>query len=174
MTTSPQPAASPKKGGNPDPKREMLRHTVATLAYRGGKTLRGVPPGFGGFRIGAKTRTPIEILVHLGDLLEWALSLAEGWEYSPKPSDRSWEQETERFFAALAGFDVYLAGEGRLAAPPAALFQGPVADALTHVGQIALLRRMAEAPVRGENYFVADIKAGRVGADQAAARREFD
>ena len=157
-----------------DPKREMLRHTVATLAYRGGKTVRGAPDDFGALRIGEKTRTPVEILGHIGDLLEWALSLAEGAERWPQASVRSWEQEGERFFGGLERLDAYLASGKRLAVSPEELFQGPVADALTHIGQIAMLRRMAEAPVRGENYFLAEIKAGRVGPAQAAARREFD
>ena len=54
------------------------------------------------------------------------------------------------------------------------MFQGPIADALTHIGQIGMMRRMAGAPVRGENYFKADIAAGRVGAEQSAPRFEFD
>ena len=32
--------------------RAFLRHTVATLAYRGGKAIRDVPEGFGGFTSG--------------------------------------------------------------------------------------------------------------------------
>jgi len=67
----------------------------------------------------------------------------------------------------------HLASDKPLHAPVEKLFQGPVADALTHVGQIAVLRRLAGSPVKGENYFVADIAAGRVGADQAAPKREF-
>jgi len=140
-----------------------LRHTVATLAYRGGKVLRGVPPEFAGFRAGETTRTPAQILAHLGDLLDWALSLAEGrqaWHDSP-PLD--WEQGATRFFA---GAPLACSAEG--------LFQGPIADALTHVGQIALLRRLAGCPVRGENYLAAEITAGRVGPDQASPKREFE
>ncbi len=159
---------------DPDPKREFLRHTVATLAYRGGKAIRDVPDNFGQFRIGDTTRTPTEILGHIGDLLEWALSLAEGRQRWPEPSTRSWEQEMERFFGGLERFDLHLASEARLVASPEDLFQGPIADALEHVGQIAMQRRLAGAPVRGENYFMAEIKAGRVGPEQAAARREFD
>jgi hypothetical protein len=79
-----------------------------------------------------------------------------------------------RFFAALKEFDSYLASQAPLGFPSEKLFQGPVADALTHVGQIAILRRLAGAPVRGENYFKADITAGRVGAEQSGPRVEFD
>ena len=79
----------------------------------------------------------------------------------------------KRFHNALTALDAYLASEQPLHAPVEKLFQGPVADALTHVGQIAVLRRLVGAPVKGENYFVADITAGRVGADQAASKREF-
>jgi hypothetical protein len=158
----------------PDGGREMLRHTVATLAYRGGKAVRGAPEEFGAFAAGVGTRTPAEILAHVGDLLDWALWLARGeqrWQDSvPLP----WDEEVARFFEGLAAFDAYLASDAPLGCAAEKLFQGPVADALTHVGQITLLRRMAGAPVRGENYFKAEIVAGRVGAEQAAPRREFE
>jgi hypothetical protein len=154
--------------------RQLLRHTVATLAYRGGKTLRGAPEGFSGLRASETTRTPGQILAHLGDLLDWALSISQGKQEWRNSQQQSWEMDSQRFFAALAAFDAYLASGEPLGAPAEKLFQGPIADALTHVGQIAILRRMANAPVRAENYFRAEIVAGRVGPDQAAPRREFD
>ncbi len=157
-----------------DAKREMLRHTLATLAYRGNKAIRGVPGDFPRFRAGEKTRTPVEILAHVGDLLDWALAMASGQPKWRDTEPGSWERETGRFFAGLKAFDDYLASDAPLEAEAERLFQGPVADALTHVGQIAILRRLAAAPVRGENYFVADIAGGVVGPEQAAPRKEFD
>ncbi len=160
--------------GTHDGMRAMLRHTLATVAYRGGKALRGSPDGFGGFRARAGTRTPGEVLAHLGDLFDWALSLAQGshdWHDSA-PGD--WDADVGRFFAGLASFDALLASEQPLGCPCERLFQGPVADALAHIGQIAMLRRMAGAPIRGENYFKAEIAAGRIGPEQSPARREFD
>src|SRR5215217_4402415 len=121
----------------------MLRHTLATLAYRGGKALRGAPPEFAGFRASEGTRTPGEILAHLGDLLDWALSIADGaqrWQTTPV---QSWEEGSARFFAALEALDKRLATDEPLGCTPEKLFQGPIADALTHVGQLNLLRRMA-------------------------------
>ncbi len=162
-----EPAAS-------DSGRGLLRHTVATLAYRGGKALRGAPEGFGEFRISETTRTSGEILAHMGDLLDWALSLAGGRREWHDSAPLPWEGEVTRFFAALEAFDRYLASDAPLHASAEKLFQGPIADALTHVGQIATRRRLAGVPVRGENYFLADIVAGRVGAEQSAPRREFD
>ena len=158
----------------PDSKLHMLRHTVATLAYRGGKALRGAPAGFSEFRPAAGTRTPREILAHVCDLFDWAVKMADGvHEWRPQPA-RSWEEDTARFFAALEAFDRRLGSGAPLGFDAEHLFQGPVADALTHVGQIAMLRRMAGAPVKGENYVRAQIAAGRVGADQAAPVFEFD
>jgi hypothetical protein len=154
--------------------REMLRHTVATLAYRGGKALRGAPDGFATFRAGETTRMPGEILAHVGDLLDWALRLARGSQEFHESEALDWTSGTDRFFAGLAALDAYLASEQPLGYPASKLFQGPVADALTHIGQISMLRRMAGAPVRGENYFRAEIVAGRVGNEQPAPRREFD
>ena len=157
-----------------DPKRNLLRHTLATLAYRAGKTLRGTPETLATFRAAEKTRTPAEILAHMGDLLDWALSLAKGKEKWCDSQPLPWPEEVARFFAALAALDVYLASSEPLCAPVEKLFQGPVADALTHTGQIAMLRRLAGAPVKGENYSRANITPGRVGPDQPAPVGEFD
>jgi hypothetical protein len=157
-----------------DDARTLLRHTLATLAYRAGKTLRGAPPAFAEFRAASGTRSAGETLAHMGDLLDWGLHLAQGhhvWRDSPP---RAWEEEVARFFAALRAFDDFLATEERLGFLPGRLFQGPVADALWHTGQLALLRRLAGVPIRGENYFKADIAPGRVGPEQSPPVREFD
>lgn len=153
--------------------REWLRHCLATLAYRAAKTVRGAPPGFAGSQLAEPSAmTPGRILTHMGDLMEWALSMAQGRQAWRDSTPRAWETEVERFFGALGAFDAYLASAEPLQAPAARLFQGPIADALTHVGQLATRRRLAGAPVRGENYFVADITIGRVGLDQAPPVRE--
>jgi hypothetical protein len=157
-----------------DPSREMLRHTLATLAYRGGKAVRHAAATFGDFRGGEGVRTPVQILAHIGDLMDWGLSIAKGQQAWRNSQPWPWNQEVDRFFAALQAFDDFLASSQPLGAPVEKLFQGPVADALTHVGQIAMLRRMAGGPVRGENYFVAEMAAGRVGPEQTAPKREFD
>lgn len=154
----------------------LLRHTLATLAYRAGKVLRDASDSFAGFRSGDSTRTPAEILAHMGDLLDWAWWMTRG-EHRWRPADpQPWADEVERFFSALERLDAALAQPADVGAgfPAEKIFQGPIADSLTHVGQLAMLRRMAGAPVRGENYFKAEIEAGRVGQDQAAPRYEFD
>ena len=157
-----------------DMKRQLLRHTLATLAYRGAKVISNAPDNFGTFRVHETTRTPGEILAHIGDLLDWALRTSQGEYVYRGSSPLPWEEESSRFFAALKALDSYLASDAPLGYPAEKIFQGPIADALTHVGQIALLRRMAGTPVRGESYFRAEIEAGRVGADQSAKRVEFD
>ena len=157
-----------------DSGRELLRHTLATLAYRGGKAVRDVSVDFPAFRAGDRGRTPLEILAHIGDLLDWGLTIAKGKQAWNNPKPQAWNQEVERFFGGLNEFDQYLASAKTLACTPEQLFQGPIADALTHVGQIAMLRRLAGTPMRGENYFKADIAAGRVGAEQSSPRFEFD
>jgi hypothetical protein len=157
----------------PDDGRALLRHTLATLAYRGGKAIRDAPNGFSDFRVAETSRTPGQILAHIGDLMDWGLSLAEGAQRWQDSTPLPWPEESQRFFNALRKFDERLASAAPLACPPEQLFQGPVADSLTHVGQIAMLRRIAGAPIKGENYFKADIVSGRVGAEQTAPRREF-
>jgi hypothetical protein len=156
-----------------DPKRELLRHIVATLAYRGAKAVRDAPESFASFKAVETTRTPVQILTHIGDLLDWVLSMAKGAETWDNAESKPWPQEIERFHAALARFDEFLASDQELAVPCERLFQGAIADALTHVGQLTILRRIADAPIKGENYSVAKIEAGRVGADQEKPQREF-
>jgi hypothetical protein len=157
-----------------DEKMLFLRHTLATLAYRGAKALRGAPREFATFQAGPRTRTPSQILAHLGDLLDWGLTLANGKEAWHNSPPLEWETGVERFFRALEALEARLASGAELGAAPEKLFQGPIADALTHVGQIAMLRRLAGSPVRAENYLLAKIAAGGVGAEQAAAVFEFD
>jgi hypothetical protein len=153
--------------------RALLRHSLATLAYRGGKTLCGAPAGFADFRVGEKTRTPGQILAHIGDLFFWALSKARGQERWHNSDPLLWDEGVERFFASLQALDAYLASSEPLACSAETLFQAPIADALTHIGQIAMLRGLAGAPVRGENYAQADIVAGRVGPGQTPPKFEF-
>ena len=153
--------------------RALLRHTLATLAYRGAKAIRNPGPAFAEHGSPETSRTPGKILAHMGDLMDWALSMADGRREWHDSAPLAWEKECERFFAALKKFDDYLESEKPLQAPAEKLFQGPIADALTHVGQIAMLRRMAGVPMKGENYFVAEMTVGRVGADQATPRKEF-
>lgn len=151
-----------------------LRHILATLVYRAAKTLRGAPPEFSAFRPAAGSRSASEILAHIGDLVDWALSQARGQEKWQNSQPQTWTADTDRFFAAATALDQFLASGEALHADPGKLFQGALADALTHVGQIAMLRRLAGAPVRGENYSKAKIEAGRTGADQNQPIREFD
>ena len=153
--------------------RALLRHTVATLVYRGAKALRDAGPKFAHYGAPDTSRTPAKILAHMGDLMDWALSMADGSPQWRDSTPLAWGKECERFFAALKKFDDYLASERPLQAPAEKLFQGPIADALTHVGQLAMLRRMAGVPMKGENYYVAEITVGRVDPDQAAPRKEF-
>jgi hypothetical protein len=145
---------------------EMMRHAVATLAYRAAKATRDVNSDFAGFRAGPESRTPVEILAHMGDLFDWALSMADGapvWRESPP---LPWEQERERFFAALTRFDARLAALEPPRCDIERLFQGPVSDALTHTGQIAFLRGLSGSHVKGESYNHADILIGRTGTQQ--------
>jgi hypothetical protein len=154
--------------------REYLRHALATLAYRGGKALRGAPEGFGAFKASATSRTPAQILAHVCDLLDWALSQVRGQEAWHDSAPGAWDDDVRRFHAGLKALDDELSNGQTLGRPWTHIFQGAIADAFTHIGQINFLRRLAGAPVKGENYSRADIVRGRVGAEQGAPKREFD
>lgn len=154
-----------------DEKRELLRHALATVAYRAARALEGAPEHFAGFA--GAGRMPVQILAHMGDLFDWALTAAVGEERWQTAQPRAWAEEQQRFFAALTSFDAFLVSDAPLHAPAERLLQGPVADALTHVGQLAMLRRLSGSPTSGENFYVAAIRAGQTGAAQPAAVQPF-
>ena len=149
----------------------LLRHTVATLAYRAAKVVRDAPPEFAEYD--GAGRTPIQILAHMGDLFDWALGMADGRHEWHNSKPLAWDDEVARFFGTLEKFDRRLATGAPLGVSQEQLFQGPVADALTHTGQLAMLRRLGGCKITGENYFVAQVAVGRVGAEQARPVQEF-
>jgi hypothetical protein len=154
--------------------RPFLRHTLATLAYRAAKVLGDVPEGFAHSRVSPTTRTPLQILTHMCDLMEWGERMAHGerrWQHAPC---EDWDEALARFFAGLEALDTALVDTSADPAAEEAIFQGPVADALTHVGQLALLRGIAGVPVQPESYARALIRVGVVGLSQPAERVEFD
>ena len=152
----------------------LLRHLVATLAYRSAKVLRDVPEGFATFEFSAGRRTPIQIVAHLGDLMTWACYLVDGEYRWAAEGSNDWETEVRRFFDRLAQLEQRLARVDQPGHPAEILIQGPLADALTHVGQLSMLRGAAGSPVRPESYAKAEIVIGRVGPEQAPAGKEFD
>ena len=152
----------------------MLRHAVATLSYRRGAAVGDAPAVFAELALSREATPASELLGHIADLFDWALSISENRQAYKVGDCESWESTADRFFASVAAFDAFLGSEAEIAAPVERLFQGPVADALTHTGQLTMMRHIAGLPVRGENYFVAEIQSGSVGPNQAPARYEFD
>lgn len=152
---------------------ELLRHTLATLAYRASKCLRDAPEGFASFEAGPRVRTPVQIVAHMGDLFEWAISLAQGKQRWQSSTPLPWSEEVDRFFRTLKAFDDFLEYDAP-ACPPEKLFQGPIADAIAHTGQIAMLRRLAGWPIKGENYYRANIQTGATTAAQPSPVFEFE
>jgi hypothetical protein len=155
-------------------KRELLRHTVATLAYRAEKVLRDAPASFGEMRLSPSSRAALEIVSHLGDLMDWGERMTRGeYQWEPRPAGE-WGAACERFFRSVKALDDALAEARFDRYPPEMIFQGPIADALTHVGQLSIMRGVAGAAVRPESYAKAEIQAGRVGREQSSIRKEFD
>ena len=145
-----------------DLKRELLRHLVATLAFRGGIAISDAPENFSEFRADETTRTAGEILAHIGDLIQGSLYLMKGEFVYLQSPPQLWAEDVKRFFTAVEEFDLYLASDAPLAQPIEKILQGPIADALTHVGQIVMLRRLAGKPIRAESYFTVEIVAGEI------------
>ena len=142
---------------------------VATVAYRGGVAVVDAPEGFAEVRVHETTRTPGEILAHIGDLLEGSLYLLKGEMVYPMSTPLPWKEEVTRFFSAIKNLDSYLASDAPLALPVEKLVQGPIGDALTHVGQIVILRRMSGNPIRPAAYFTAEIVPGEVNEETFSA-----
>jgi len=156
--------------------RRLMRHLLATLAYRTGKAVRVADESFAEFKVDAESRSPVDILAHMGDLMDWALSVAMGqrkWQGSkPLP----WDDEITRFFRTTQKLDDYLDSGLPMGVDPATILQGGMADALTHAGQLAMLRRLAGHRMKSENYSRADIQPGRVGLEQTPPdpKHEFE
>ena len=143
-----------------DEKRALLRHSVAVAAYRANAALQITSPAFANFRASDHTRTPHQILVHMCDLYDWALWMAKSHSVWNNTTPTSWHADIARFYAALSAFDEYLASGASLMWSAERLLAGPIADSLTHIGQIAMLRGLFGEPVKGANYAKADIVAG--------------
>jgi len=150
----------------------LLRHTLATLAYRLGKVVRDAPEGFTTYPDG-DTQCAGKVLAHIGDLMDWAVSLVDGAQKWNDSKPLTWADEVARVFKAIETFDQRLEQTGAGASSEERLFQGPIADALTHTGQLAMMRRLAGCKMKGENYHKADIVVGRVSLDQTPPRQEF-
>jgi len=143
-----------------DSKREALRHLLATVAYRGTLAIADAPQNFAEFRVHSEVRTPGELLAHIGDLLEGSLYLSKGELVYLTSAPLPWNEEVARFSSVVKQLDAYLASESIIACPVEKLIQGPIGDALTHVGQIVMLRRIAGTPVQPGGYFEAEIVPG--------------
>src|SRR5215471_17424152 len=153
---------------------ELLRHTLATLSYRSAKTMRSAPDSFAGFKPGPTSKTPLQIVAHMGDLFDWALTMLDGrWKWH-NSTPLSWRDECERFFRTLKQFDTAVASGQPIKTDLTKIFSGPIADALTHTGQLATLRRLAGCPMKGESYAQADIVIGRIGLEQTPANPQFE
>ncbi|MCH8822028.1 MAG: hypothetical protein IH984_00845 [Planctomycetes bacterium] len=150
----------------------FLRHMLAVIAYRGGKVLRHAPDGFGITRVREDTRSAVEILSHINDTLQWGLTAVQGKQEWQEQAHGEWPAQVDRFFDVLKRFDEALKSTDELPCSAERLIAGPLADSLTHIGQLSTLRKLAGSAVLGENYFVADIEIGKVGRDQAAPKRE--
>ena len=149
-----------------DDKRAMLCHFLASIAYRTQKAVRNAPMDFNSFAAGSDVRTPVELVRHMTSVLGYARTFFVGGKYSPEPLPDI-EAELERFHEVISDLAENIrSGSKFLNTTPERLLQGPLADAMTHAGQLAMLRRLAGHPVPPENFILADIDAGRLGKDQ--------
>lgn len=154
-----------------DEKREMLRHFLAALAYRTQKALRDAPPGFASFCAGGKVRTPLELVRHMDSLLGYARAYCVGGSYHP-PKLTDFQETIAHFHEVLADLARHLAEGTEFRGITAEQFlQGPFSDAMTHAGQLAMLRRLAGSPVPPENFIFAEVRATNLGPDQPLPAR---
>lgn len=155
-----------------DRDRALLRHFLAAIAYRTQKALRGAPESFAGFSAGQRVRTPVEIVRHMASLMGYTRTLFVGGSYPVNPEPLpSFKDEIARFHEMVQAVGELLSSDTPLSISTEQLLQGPFADVMTHVGQLAMLRRLADAPVPPENFIYADIRSDRLGPDQAPPAR---
>lgn len=145
--------------------RELLRHFLAALAYRTQKALRGAPSGFGEFRVSPDVRNPRELVKHMTSVLGYARTFFIGGEYRPA-SLATLDDEAERFHVMLESLSGHFSTGDFARMTPERFLQGPLSDAMSHAGQLAMLRRLFDAPVPPENFIMADIQADNVSAHQ--------
>jgi len=153
-----------------DRDRELLRHVLAAIAYRTQKALRDAPEHYASFSAGNRVRTPTELVRHMAGLMGYVRTFFEGGSYRPEPLP-TLQEEVDRFHGLLEVVGKLLATGAPCSLSTEQLLQGPFADTLTHVGQLAMLRRLADSPVAPENFIYADIRADRLQADQPPPAR---
>ena len=153
-----------------DRDRELLRHFLAAIAYRTQKALRDAPEHYATFSAGHRARTPTELIRHMTSLMGYVRTFFEGGTYKPDPLP-AFEQEVERLHGMIEQVGELLASGAKCSITTEQLLQGPFADAMTHVGQLAMLRRLADTPIAPENFIHADIRADRLHADQPRPAR---
>ena len=148
----------------------LLRHFLAAIAYRTAKALRDAPAPYEEFQPGHRARTPRQLVRHMSGVLSYAIGLLS--EPRGVLTDcATYSAEADRFFDTLRELGDLVRRTANLADTTAEqLLQGPLADAMAHAGQLALLRRLSGSPIPPENFFVAAIDADRLGQDQVAAR----
>lgn len=155
-----------------DRDRQLLRHFLAAIAYRTQKALRDAPEPYPVFSAGNRARTPVELIRHMTSLMGYVRTFFVGGSYPVKPDPLpTFKEEVARFHEMLESVGALLASEEKCTLTPEQLLQGPFADTMTHVGQLAMLRRLADAPVAPENFIYADIRAERLSADQPPPAR---
>lgn len=149
-----------------DDKRIMLRHFLAALAYRTQKALRDAPPDYGSFRATPKSRTPQELVRHMDSVLGYSRTFLIGGPYQA-PELPSFTDTVLHFHEILEDVARHLEIGTEFREITAEIFlQGPFSDAMTHAGQLAMLRRLADSPVPPENFIYADISPSNLGPDQ--------
>lgn len=156
----------PHAMATPDARTELLRHLVATIAFRATVALRDFPEAATDTAPADGGRTPRALLAHLADVMQWSALLVRGAGRPRRTSDEVWGAAADRFYRGLAELDAALADGASPALDVDALVHGPLADALTHVGQLLLLRRLAGAPAAPQRYLTADVRTGVVGPEQ--------
>ncbi len=157
-----------------DEKRALLVHFLAALAYRTQKALRGAPANFASFRAAPALRTPHELLCHMNSVLGYAGTFFVGGSYRA-PALPGFDAEVERFHSTLATLARLIAQTSVWRSmTPERLLQGPLADAMTHTGQLAMLRRLAGHPVPPEDFVFAEVDPANFGPNQPLPARPDD
>ena len=146
-------------------KSEMLRHFLASITYRATKAIKNVPETYPAHDLGKGVKTPLRILHHITGVLTYAHSFFEHYD-TTHIDVKSWDAEVGEFYSILSKLDKSIQEKKPKEVTEEQLLQGPLSDAMTHIGQLSMLRRLADSPLPSENFIFADVRKGAVGPNQ--------
>ncbi len=134
----------------------FIQHFLKVLSYRFEKAIHNAAESYPKHASGHGIRTPLELLGHMNGVLEFAISSLKNQPRRNIP-EQSWQEQITLYYEKLKELNQLMQENSFDTDTLERILQGPLADAMTHIGQLAMMRRLANSAIAGENYFAADM-----------------